>query len=147
MVFACGINYWMSSWKLTRADVVDNRNLPWMQTCFEQNKFKNWNFVICIITSSHLPSIVKITHVHQLLWWNHEENLILNHWFWTTNIIMNTTHWRNDDICYMTICTYVLKWKCNKANYGQHLNHLKKKNSNKKVNEDEHKHRENVEKR
>jgi len=26
-----------------------------------------------------------------------------------------------DDICYLTILTYFLKWRCNKVIYGQHL--------------------------
>jgi hypothetical protein len=31
----------------------------------------------------------------------------------------------SDDICYMTICTYFLKWRRNIASYGQHPSHQK----------------------
>jgi len=40
---------------------------------------------------------------------------------------MNIARWRNDDIHYMTISTYFLKWRRNQASYGQHPSHLKKK--------------------
>jgi hypothetical protein len=48
----------------------------------------------------------------------------------------------------MTRSTFFLKWRHNRANYGQISNHLEKKTicSNKKVSEFEHKHRENVKK-
>jgi hypothetical protein len=60
------------------------------------------------------------------------------------NVTINTTYWRNGDIYYMIIFTYFLEWRHNKASYGQHFGHLGKKTicSNKKVNEDEHKHKE-----
>ncbi len=67
LVSICGINCWISSWKSTRAYVVDNWNLPWMQieirswTCYGQDKSKNSNFAICTIVSGHLPSIVNKT--------------------------------------------------------------------------------------
>ncbi len=59
---------------------------------------------------------------------------------------MNTTCWKNGDIFYMTFSTYFFKWSCNKDGYGQHSSHLKKKTicSNKNVNENGYKHRENV---
>jgi hypothetical protein len=49
----------------------------------------------------------------------------------------------------MTISTFFLKWKHKRANYGQHFGHLEKRIicSNKKINEDELKHKENVEKK
>ncbi len=67
LVFACGINCWMPFWKPTRANVVDNRNLLWMQigmrnwTCFGWGKPKNFYSVICTIASNHLLSIVNNT--------------------------------------------------------------------------------------
>jgi hypothetical protein len=36
------------------------------------------------------------------------ETWFMNLWFWTISIIMNITHWKNDDICYMTISTHFL---------------------------------------
>jgi hypothetical protein len=53
----------------------------------------------------------------------------LNRWFWPTSVTINTTYWKNGDNCYMTISTYFLKWKCNKASYGQHCDHLRKKDN------------------
>ncbi len=65
LVFACGINYWMFSWKPTWANVGNNQNLLWMRmkswTCFKQGKFKNLDSIICIIASNHLPLIVNNT--------------------------------------------------------------------------------------
>jgi len=64
LVSAYGMNCWMFFWKPIKVDVGDNQNLPWMQLkmkswiCFGQGKSKNSNFVMCAITSSHLPSIV-----------------------------------------------------------------------------------------
>jgi hypothetical protein len=43
----------------------------------------------------------------------------------------------------MSIPTFLKKWRHNRASYGQHSNHLrKKKSSNKKINENEHKDKE-----
>ncbi len=62
---------------------------------------------------------------------------------------MNTAYWKNDDICHMTTSAYFLKWNHIRASYGQHYGHWKNIYicSNKKVNENEHKHWENVETR
>jgi hypothetical protein len=62
--FTCEINCWMFSGIPTRADVGNNYNLPQMWigmntwTCLGQIKFRNANFVICSIASTHLPSMV-----------------------------------------------------------------------------------------
>jgi len=57
---------------------------------------------------------------------------------------MNTTHWRNDDICYMTISTFF--WTgCAIGLIMDNISIIYM--FFKKGNEEEHKHRENVEKR
>jgi hypothetical protein len=62
--YLCEINCWMFSLIPTRVDVGNNYNSPqmWIEmkiwTCLGWIKFRNANFVICTITSTHLPSIV-----------------------------------------------------------------------------------------
>ncbi len=64
IAFFCEINYCMSSWKPIRANVGENQNLPRTQIemrswiCFGWAKFRNSNFVICTIASSHFSSMV-----------------------------------------------------------------------------------------
>jgi hypothetical protein len=112
LVFTCGINCWMPSWKPIRANVSDNQYLSWISikmkswTCFGWNTYKNLDFVIiCIIVSNQLPSIVNNIG-SSLVAMEPQKNKIK-----IGLLILNDLH-------YMTIFTYFLKWKCNKANYG-----------------------------
>jgi hypothetical protein len=47
-----------------------------------------------------------------------------------TSITMNIAHLIDDDIYYMTISTFFLKWRLRRVGYGQHVNHQKKKGLN-----------------
>ncbi len=106
-----GINCCMSSWKPTRVDVPKNLHLPQTQietrswTCFGWAKLRNSNFVISIIVSSHFPSMVNNINPFFVVLGTPKKPWFKNLSLWMTNIIMNTTHWINDGICYMTIST------------------------------------------
>ncbi len=81
--------------------------------------------------------------------WNYEESLNFELLILKDKCYNEHHPLENDDIYYMTIFTYFLKWRCNRVGYGQHYSHLKNKTicSNKKVNENGYKHKENVEKK
>jgi len=128
--------------KLTRVDVSENWSLPqtWIKmrswSCFVWTQFRNLNFVICTIASSHFPSMVNNTSPSLVAMEPHKKPNFMNLWFWTINITMNITCWTNDDIYDMIVSTHLLDWSCKRANYGQHLGHLKNKNKiceNKKI--------------
>jgi len=81
----------MSSWKPTRANVGNNRNLLWMWmknwTCFKQGKSKNLDSVICTIVSNDFPSIVNNTS-SSLIAMKPEKNLI------SELLILNDKHYK-----------------------------------------------------
>jgi hypothetical protein len=90
---------------------------------FGQCKLKNVNLTF----SQLLPTIGLqwlTTQVHHLLQYNMKKNWFMNLWFHMTNITMNLTNWRHDDIYSMAIATYFPKWRQNVAQYGQHSSYL-----------------------
>ncbi len=120
--------------KPTRVDVSNNWSLPqtWIKlkcwNCFASTKFRNLNFVICTIASSHIPSMVNNIGPSLVAMELHKKPNFMNLWFWTTNITMNITCWTNDDIYNMIVSTHLLDWRCKSAKYEQHPAHLKNKN-------------------